>query len=392
MVIDLRVPTLAELHTRRGEKWDLHPPDVLVSTIAEMDFPLAPPVAAALHAAVDRHDLGYAHARIPRLAAAFAGFAQRRLSWAVDPEQVWLVPDVMVGVGELTGLLGGSVAFAAPAYPPFLAELPAVGREVRAVPLDDDGALDIDRLRALFAAGTRVLLLANPHNPTGRVLPRPELERLAELCAAEDVWVVADEIHAPLVLPGAMHVPWLAVSDAARHCGFALTSASKAFNLAGLKAAVLVTAAERTRERAARLGWLAEHAGLLGVLAAEVAFTEGDAWLDAVLARLAANRDLLGRLLAARLPAVRWTPPQATYLAWLDCRGLGLGDDPAAAFLDRGRVALAPGPDYGAPGAGHVRLNFGTGPELVAEMVERMVRTGQRERPPEESSEGRSTW
>ena len=167
---------------------------------------------------------------------------------------------------------------------------------------------------------------------------------------------------------------WLELSDAARSCGFALTSASKAFNLAGLKAAQLVTASQRTRAAADRLPALAEHAGLLGVLASEVAFSDADDWLDAVLVRLDENRTLLGRLLAEQLPEVRWTPPQASYLAWLDCRALDLGDDPAAAFLDRGRVALAPGVNYGPrSGAGHVRLNFGTSAELVGDMVQRMT-------------------
>jgi cystathionine beta-lyase len=373
--IDLRVPPLAELHARRSEKWEGLAPDVLAATVAEMDFPLAPPVAAALHAAIDRHDLGYAQARIPRLAQAFAGFAARRLGWRVDPEQVRLLPDVLVGVMELARMLAGtdrSVALATPTYPPFLAELPSAGLAVHGVPLRDDGAIDLGGLHSELDRGARVFLLANPHNPTGRVLPRSELERLAELCAERGAWVIADEIHAPLTLPGATHVPWLEVSDAARSCGFALTSASKAFNLAGLKAAMLVTASERARTAADRLPPLADRAGLLGVVAAEVAFAEGDAWLDAVLARLDANRALLDDLLNERLPEVVWTPPQATYLAWLDCRALGLGDDPAGAFLERGRVALSPGPNYGRSGAGYARLNFGTSAEMVDDMVRRM--------------------
>jgi cysteine-S-conjugate beta-lyase len=374
--IDLRVPPLAELHARRSLKWHGYAPDVLAATVAEMDFPIAPPVAGALHAAIDRHDLGYAHARIPRLADAFAGFAARRLEWRVDSEQVRLVPDVMVGVLELARTLAGpdrSIALATPAYRPFLADLPSVGLDLREVSLRDDGAIDFDGLRSELDRGTRVFLLASPHNPTGRVLPRDELERLAGMCAERGVWVIADEIHAPLALPGAKHVPWLEVSDAARSCGIALTSATKAFNLAGLKAGLLVTASDRAREAADRLPALAEHAGLLGVLASEVAFAEGDAWLDAVLARLDANRALLGRLLAERLPEIVWTPPQASYLAWLDCRALGLGDDPAGAFLERGHVALAPGTNYGRPGVGYARLNFGTSAEMVEDMVQRMA-------------------
>jgi cystathionine beta-lyase len=185
--------------------------------------------------------------------------------------------------------------------------------------------------------------------------------------------VLADEIHAPLVLPGAEHTPWLEVSDAARACGIALTSASKAFNVAGLKAAQVVTASAPARQAVARVPDLTDQVGLLGVLAAEAAFTDGDAWLDAVLAQLDANRSLLGACLAEDLPGARWQPPAASYLAWLDFRELDLGDNPAEVLLERGRVALSPGPRYGRDGAGFARLNFGTSPELVAEAVTRMA-------------------
>src|SRR5829696_8164100 len=298
--VDLRVPDLAALHERRSEKWAAHPPDVVSATIAEMDFPLAPPVTAVLEAAIERGDLGYAPATPLRLREAFAGFAARRLDWTVDPEQVTLVPDVMVGLIELCRALaepGDTVAFATPAYPPFFAELPLAGVGLREIPLAADGALDLAALRDELAAGARVLVLSSPHNPTGRVIPRAELERIAAVCAEHDAWVLADEIHAPLVLPGARHMSWLEVSDAAREHSIAFTSASKVFNLAGLKAAVVVTAAGPARDAVDRVPSMTDHAGLLGVLAAEAAFTEGDEWLDAVLAQLDANRALLAELL-----------------------------------------------------------------------------------------------
>jgi cysteine-S-conjugate beta-lyase len=374
----MEVPDLASLQARRSEKWARHGAGVLASTTAEMDFALAPPVAAALHAALDRHDLGYAPPAPRRLREAFAGFAARRLGWAVDPQQVTLVPDVMAGIVELCRVLvtpGQTVGFATPAYPPFHTDLPQARVRLREIPLRPDRTVDANALEVALRAGTRVLVLANPHNPTGHVLARAELERIAETCAAHDAWVLADEIHAPLALEGATHTPWLEVSDAARERGIALTSASKAFNVAGLKAAVAVTASATARDAMARLPELADRAGLLGVVAAEAAFSDGDEWLDAVLAQLAANRELLGERLARDLPDVRWTPPAGTYLAWLDCRALGLGDEPAAAFLERGRVALMRGLDFGSAGAGHVRLNFGTSPELVEEMVRRMAAT-----------------
>ena len=372
----LSVPPLAELEARRSEKWSGQPPGVLSMTIAEMDFALADPVVAALRLAVERGDLGYAAGDDRRLGRSFAGFARRRMGWEVDPEQVTLIPDVVVGTVELCRALlrpGDGVVLATPAYPPFFGELPRAGMRVVELPLGPAGELDEEGLRAALRGGARALLLVNPHNPTGRVLERARLERIAELCAEHDAWVLADEIHAPLVLPGAAHVPWLEVSAAARERGIVLTSASKAFNLAGLKAALLVTAAGPAREAVRRLPHLAGSAGILGVVASEAAFAEGDEWLDAVLAQLAANRELLGELLAAELEPVRWTPPQGTYLAWLDCRALGLGPDPAARFAERGRVALGSGPRYGSEGAGFARLNFATSPELLAEGVQRMA-------------------
>ena len=269
---------------------------------------------------------------------------------------------------------GDAVAFATPAYPPFLAELPQAAPRLRELPLRR-GRLRSTSKRWSARSPTASACSCSRTRTTrpGRVLPRAELEAIADRCAAHDAWVLADEIHAPLVLAGAQATPFLEVGESARECGIALTSASKAFNLAGLKAAVAVTASTRARAAVARLPDLADRCGLLGVVAAEAAFTDGDPWLDAVLDRLAGNRTLLGELVARELPGVEWTPPQASYLAWLDCRGLGLGDDPAAHFLARGRVALSPGLDYGSSGAGFVRLNFGTSPELVAELVRRMA-------------------
>ena len=355
--IDLTVPPLDVLQQRRGEKWALHEPGVLAATIAEMDFPVLPAIRAALVAMIERSDLGYAVPAPARLRRELAAFAARRLNWTIDPDQVTVVPDVMLGLTELARAIvgpGGAVAFATPAYPPFFRELELAGLRVVPVGLAADGAIDLNQLDAALRDGVGALVLSNPHNPTGRVLPPAELAAIAERCAERGVWVLADEIHGPLTLPGATHTPWLSVSDAARRCGIALTSASKAFNLAALKAAFVVTDHPAARDVVTGIGPQHDHASVLGQVAAEIAFTEGDPWLDAVIAQLDRNRAQLAAELARQLPAVRWEPPQATYLAWLDCRGLALDGEPADVFLTRGRVALAPGPDYGRPGAGHV--------------------------------------
>jgi cysteine-S-conjugate beta-lyase len=379
-MVDLAVPALGTLRERRSEKWALYDPDVLSLTIAEMDFAIAAPIRDALIATIDRSDLGYAVPAPRTLSAALAAFARRRLDWSIDPEQVTVVPDVMLGLVELCRVLaapGDAVGFATPAYPPFFRELATAGLRLVEVPLRSDGAVDLDALDIALSDGLRAFVLANPHNPTGRVLPRPELEAIAERCAAHETWVLADEIHAPLVLPGATHVPWLEVSDAARRFGVSLTSASKAFNLAALKTAFIVTAGDRARALVTRIGPQHDHASLLGEIAAEIAFRDGDDWLDAVICQLDRNRAQLQTDLAAQLPQIRWRSPQATYLAWLDCAALNLGTNPAERFLKRGRVALGPGVNYGSTGAGHVRLNFATSPEHLTDAVARMTATLQ---------------
>lgn len=370
----LTVPPYDVLRQRRSEKWSGLAPGVIGATVAELDFELAPPIAAVLHEAVARGDLGYTPGVSPRLRDAFTGFAGRRLGWRVDPDRLTLVPEVLIGLIELCRVLapGGKVGFATAGYPPFLEQLPLAGFDVRHLPLLADGSFDLARLTVELRDGLRVLILASPHNPTGRVLPRAELESIAELCAEYDAWVLADEIHAPLVLPGAEFVPWLEVSDASRERGVALTSASKAFNLAGLKAALLVTASDRAQDAVRRLPFTADQVGLLGVLAAEVAYADGDPWLDALIGQLDRNRRLIGE----RLPdGISWTPPQATYLGWLDCAGLNLAPDPAGFFLRAAKVALGTGSDYDPAARERVRLNFGTGPELLGEMLDRMTRS-----------------
>lgn len=373
----LRTDPLDLLRDRRSDKWSRHPADVLPAFVAELDFPLAEPVKAALHAAIDRDDTGYVGPEQPALAKEFADFAQRRMGWSVDPDAVRVVPDVMAGIAETLRAIaapGDGVVLSSPVYPPFFATVEEVRCRVVDVPLRPGGELDLDGIEAALVQGARAVLLCNPQNPTGHVATRAELHALAELADAHGAWVLADEIHAPLTLAGAEHYPFLTVSETARRRGIAFTSGSKAFNLAGLKTAVAVTASEEAAAVVARLpAELHDRAGLLGVLAAEAAFADGDAWLDAVLAQLDVNRRALQELLAEHLPGIGYAPPQASYLAWLDCRPLGLGDEPARTFLERGRVALGRGLDFGPPGAGHARLTIGTSPELLEEAIARMA-------------------
>jgi len=364
--------SLDELRARRSVKWRRYPADVLPAWVAELDFPLAAPVHRALADALARDDTGYANA--DGLPAAFASFAAARWEWEVDPARTLLVADIMSGVGELLRTLtgpGDGVVVNPPVYPPFFKMVNEVGRELVEAPLGRDWRLDLDSLEAAFAGGARCYLLCSPHNPTGTVHTRDELDAVAELAALHDVLVVSDEVHAPMALPGAAHVPYLEVGP---ENGIALVSASKAWNVPGLKCALAISASERMTDALRRLPeHVPFHAGHFGVLANIAAYADGGEWLDALVAHLDAQRDRVAALLAAELPDVRHVRPEAGYLVWLDCRELDLGDDPSEAFLERGRVALSPGLPFGSPqGKGFARLNVGTSGELLAEAVARM--------------------
>ncbi|CAM5283223.1 aminotransferase class I/II-fold pyridoxal phosphate-dependent enzyme (plasmid) [Streptomyces viridifaciens] len=378
-----RIPPLAELRRRRSAKWQTFPHDVLPLPVAEMDFPLAGPVAAALHQAIRHSDTGYA-APTADLAKAVAGYAHRTWHWPIDPEGVHTVADVGIGIVETLRRIvapGDSVVISPPVYEPFSWWVQEVGARVVEAPLTEaplaDGTvrgprLDLDALERAFAGGARAYLLCSPHNPLGLVHPREDLVALAELADKYGVFVLADEIHAPLVLPGADFVPFLSVSDEARRWGFAFLSASKGWNLAGLKAATIITADPAPQRYVDRMSPHSLYrTGHLGVIATVAAFNNGDPWLAEVLDVLDRNRALLAELLDKHLPAAHYTPPQASFLAWIDFRDLGWGDDPAARILDTAKVALNSGHRYGF--SGFARLNFGCAPQTLTEAITRIA-------------------
>jgi cystathionine beta-lyase len=379
MSAELIVAPLTELRRRTSSKWRSFADDVLPLFVAEMDYDLAPPVAAALHAAISRSDTGYAPTSA-ELGRAYAGFASRRWGWEVNPALVTNVTDVGVGVVELLRTRvrpGDSVVISPPVYPPFFDWAPEAAARLLEVPLavDGDGGyrLDLEALEAAFATHPAAYVISNPHNPVGRVHTADELAALVRLARLYGVLLISDEIHGPLVLPGTAYTPLLSLPGAAE-VAVAVVSASKAFNLAGLKCAAIVAGSDRMAALVARMpAEVAERTGHLGVLASIAGFTEGDEWLDTLLTTLTARRDQLGRLLADRLPAVRWTPPEATFLAWLDCSHLGRDAEPRDWFLAEARVAVEPGTRFGAAGSGFVRLNFATSPEILTEAVSRMA-------------------
>lgn len=349
--------------------------------VAEMDFGTAPEVTSALQAAVDAAQFGYLsdHAAAD-MARACAGWLARRYGWDVAPAHITPLGDVLAGLQaaiEHFTPAGSPVVLPTPAYMPFLSLPRALGRELIEVPMVERAgrmSYDLDGIAAAFAAGGGLLVHCNPHNPLGLVFTVEEQSALAEVVERAGVRVFSDEIHAPLVYPGAVHRPYASLSPATARHTVTATSASKAWNLPGLKAAQLILSNEDDVAHWAEVGRFAFHgASTPGVLANAAAYDHGEAWLDGVLTYLDGNRRLLAELIAEQLPDVRYTPPQGTYLAWLDCRALRVEEPLGSFFLERAGVALVDGAECGAPGAGHVRLNLATPRPVLTEIVARMA-------------------
>lgn len=368
------------MRERGGGKWRRYPADVLPAFVADVDFKVAPAVQAALQRLIERQDYGYGMPDdLDALFAAFARWMARRHGWSPDPALTIALADVVQGIIAVQvaySAAGGGVIVQTPAYPPFLRTIAGSGRRLVENPLRDTGVrfeIDFESLEAA-APDASLLLFCNPHNPTGRVFSRDELERVLGIARRHELVIVADEIHADVVFPGSRHVPMETLPGAAE-CTVTLTSATKSFNIPGARAAVLHfgTADLKDRFIAVIPDPLLGRPSRFGVDATIAAWTESEHWLEEVLAYLAANRDVVSRWATAQ-PGIRYHAPEATFLAWLDCRELELPRSPYEFFLETARVGLADGRDFGALGAGHVRLNFGTSAEILEEILGRMSR------------------
>jgi len=377
---------LAVLQRRKSEKWHTYPPDVLPAWVAEMDFPVADPIRCVLQEAVDDWDVGYpVSPRDTGLPEVFAQRMSERFGWTVDPSRVEILSEVVQGLylslEAFAGKNEGAVV-QTPIYAPFLRAVEETGRrlvENRLAVRGRDLEIDFDALRTGLDADTRVLLLCNPHNPSGRVFRRAELEALAELAIAHDLVVVSDEIHCDLVYDGREHVPFATVAPEVAARTVTLNSASKAFNIAGLRCAVAHFGSPELQRRFARV--VPRHVrggiGILGLYASIAAWRDSQDWLDAVVPYLQANRDFLQRFVSEHLPEVVCHVPQGTYLAWLDCAGLGIVGSPAAHFLRRGRLAVSDGRQFGAGFEQHVRVNFATSRAILQQILERLATTAR---------------
>ncbi|MDA2962709.1 MAG: aminotransferase class I/II-fold pyridoxal phosphate-dependent enzyme [Actinomycetota bacterium] len=384
---NVQAPPLAQLLTHHSEKWRRFDRDVLPLPVAEMDFPIADPIRAVLAEMVAKSDLGYLGS-VPELAAGYAKFAAARWGWSVDTAQLGVAADVGVAVVEVLRVFtkpGDTILINSPVYQNFYnwineTHLTKIDLAFTRTGQESDDLnpwqLDLDALEKIYATGLRVHLLCSPHNPLGRVFSKGELTRIAEMAKKYGVLVLSDEIHAPLTYNSKDFTPFLSISDASREVGITLTAASKGWNIAGLKCAIIVTQNDVMNEKLKELP-IAVHfrASILGAFASAAAFADGEVWLDTVLKQLDYNRFLIRDLLREHLPTVTYHIPQNSYLGWLDLTSLNLGENPSATLLEKGRVAFNPGHTYGSQCSQYVRFNFATSPEIITEAIARTVRT-----------------
>ncbi len=373
---------VARLRERPGAKWQRYGPDILPLWVADMDFEPAPPVLEALADQIRTGDLGYSMKPSPSpVAAAFASWMSRRHGWEIDPRDVMVTQDVIQALQTSIHLFsdpGDGVAIQTPIYPPFLASVESLGRRLIDNPLrrgPDGYELDLEGLRrSLETSSCSILLLCNPHNPTGRVFTVDELASLAALAEEFDLTVISDEIHADLVFEGSTHTPFASLPGTADRT-VTLNSATKSFNIAGLRCAVAHVSSGTLRDRFASLpGHIFGGVNVFGARATEAVWRDGSDWLAGLMDHLSLMRKLVVAGVANHLEGAEIVAPEATYLSWIDCRGMDLPVEPSRFFLKEAGVALNPGPDFGTGGQGHVRLNFATSSEIITEAFERIAR------------------
>jgi cystathionine beta-lyase len=346
-----------------------------------MDFGAAPAILDALAGLSADANFGYLPPFLAEeLSAACAEFTKRRYGWDVDPALIHHVPDVIKALEiAITRFSrpGSPVILPTPAYMPFLSVPASLGREIIQVKMRNERGrftLDLDGISDAFRKGGHLLIFCNPYNPLGRVFTRPEMTELSAVVERHGGRVFADEIHGPLVYPGARHIPYASTSDLAASHALTATSASKGWNLPGLKCAQVILTNEPDRQRWDEMGVFAAHgASNPGVVANIAAYRHGEAWLDEIVGYLDESRRLLAGLLSRHLPEIGYRPPDGTYLAWFDCAAMDLPGSPGELVTSRAQLTVVDGPAFGAGGAGSFRFNFATPQPILTEMVERIA-------------------
>lgn len=382
---DFHLVPISEMRTHKSEKWRAFPSDVLPLPVAEMDFPVAEPIRKALIEMVNNSDLGYLGS-IPEMGEAFSGFAQRRFGWKPDPSQIRIAADVGVGIVETLRVItkpGDKILLNSPVYPNFWTWANETHLEIVDVQLNRSDEevngstwhLDWSGIEAAYASGIKVHLICNPHNPLGRVYTRSELEKLVALAKAHNVIIISDEIHSPLTFAEQKFTPFLSLGEDARSVGITVTAASKGWNIAGLKCAIIVTENLAMHERLNEIAPATHYrASLLGAFATVAAFQDGEPWLDQLMEQLDFNRKLVFDLVAEKLPLARTHMPHCSYLAWIDFGGYRLEVEPFTHLLEEAKVAFVPGVRFGENFTQYIRLNFATSPEIITDAINRVAR------------------
>lgn len=375
----LPIESLSSLRQRKSTKWREYDADVLPLPVAEMDYPVADSIINAVTDMMHRSDTGYL-GKFPELGEAFSGFALRRWNWHVNPESVRIATDVGVATIEILRTLGSAgdrVVVMPPVYPAFYNWVKEIHFPMVEAPLIKDGVsyfIDFAAVEREFAAGAKFFIISNPHNPLGMIFSASDLRAIATLADKYNVTILSDEIHAPLTYSGNSFTPFATVSAEAKERVITLTSASKSWNLAGLKCSIFFTENQELHEKLEPLVKGIRHrASLIGAVGHVAAFSQADEWLDSAIATMESSNALLQKYVAQMWPNVRISQPKNSYLAWIDFSETKLGEDPAVELLENARVSLSSGIPFGAGGKHHARLNFATSDEILEAALERIT-------------------
>ncbi|MEZ4866661.1 MAG: PatB family C-S lyase [Caldilineaceae bacterium] len=365
-----------------SSKWNSYGEDVLPMPVADMDFRSPEPILRALHARVDHGLFGYGGASA-QLREVICARMDRLYGWQVQPEEIITLPGLVCGlnvVSRAIGERGDGVVVNTPVYPPFLSAPVNQERELQRASLALEScngnlhyAFAADAFKQAIQPNTRLFILCNPHNPVGRAYSKEELSQMAQICADHNLVICSDEIHCDLLLGGTQHTPIATLAPDVADRTITLLAPSKTFNIPGLgcSLAIIQNAELRNQVKKASAG-IVPHVNLLGYAAAIAAYTECQEWHEELLAYLTANRDFAVNYVAKHLPQLRITVPEATYLAWIDCRASGIEGNPQKFFLQRAKVALGDGAAFGSEGMGFVRMNFGCPRALLEQGLEQI--------------------
>jgi cystathionine beta-lyase len=370
---------LIDRHQTNSVKWDIYGENVLPLWVADMDFSVPPAVLKAMQSRLAHPIFGY-ECDDEKLMEIVCAWVERRHGWHILPEQILLMSGVVSGINWVAKSFGKtdhSLMIQTPVYPPFFqvaknAKLKLVGAPL--TPINGHYEIDFEDFeRRIVDENVGIFVLCNPHNPVGRVFTRAELKQMGEICLRHHVLICSDEIHCDLIYSGHQHTPFASISDELAMNTITLMAASKTFNIPGIPFSFAVVPDERLRKTMEVSGaGIMGHPEIFANAAARAAFTQCDDWLNDLLVYLEANRDFLGNYLQKNLPGVKYTPPEGTYLAWLDCRSLDLQPDPYHFFLEKAQVAFNDGKSFGSNGEGFVRLNFGCQRATLAAALEKV--------------------